>query len=132
MTSLTATHNGNGDPVPRKSPLLSSKLPRRGYPSKSQSEDGTDVSLSFKVTQGSLRNNDGTSRVTGGLKKNSQSESALDVVFHLAQQAEMESAPEENLSTDSSIPCNDDEARKVKKKQRFHFPNFVKRNKNKS
>lgn len=101
---------------------------------KSPSEDGNDAVHSFKVNPGSLGSSDGASGVAirlGGLRKNSQSESALDVVFHLAQQAELESALEENLSTDSSIPSVDDETRKIKKK-RFHFPNFVKRNKIKS
>lgn len=66
------------------------------------------------------------------LRKNSQSESSLDMVFQLAEQAEAESGPEESVSTDSSIPSNDDENRKLKKKQRFQFPSFVKRNKNKT
>ena len=64
------------------------------------------------------------------LRKNSQSESALDQVFQQAQQAETESAHEENVSTDSSLPSNDDD-RKLKKK-RFQFPSLVKRIKNKT
>jgi hypothetical protein len=50
----------------------------------------------------------------------------------MAQQVEAESGQEENVSTDSSLPSNDEESRKLKKKQRFQFPSFVKRNKNKT
>lgn len=64
--------------------------------------------------------------------QNSQSDSALDEVFQQAQQQQETSGisgnePEENLSTDSSIPAMDEETGKVKKKQRFHFPSFGKR-----
>ncbi|XP_032777819.2 stromal interaction molecule homolog isoform X3 [Daphnia magna] len=93
-----------------KSPLLPSKFNSRlSFPIKTASQDCHDAAVF----------------------KNSHSESALDVTFQLAQQAEAESGQEENVSTDSSIPSNDDENRKLKKK-RFQFPSFVKRNKNKT
>ncbi|XP_057369660.1 stromal interaction molecule homolog isoform X1 [Daphnia carinata] len=93
-----------------KSPLLPTKFNSRlSFPIKTASQDCHDAPVF----------------------KNSHSESALDVTFQLAQQAEAESGQEENVSTDSSIPSNDDENRK-RKKQRFQFPSFVKRNKNKT
>lgn len=73
------------------------------------------------------------------LKKSSQSDSALDVVFQQStadeseekQQQQMVEA-EETMSTDSSIPGVDEEGRKIKKKPRFQFSSLIKRNRNKT
>lgn len=74
------------------------------------------------------------------LKKSSQSDSALDVVFQqataeeseLKQQQQIVEA-EETMSTDSSIPGADEEGRKLKKKPRFlQFSSLIKRNRNKT
>ncbi|XP_046635883.1 stromal interaction molecule homolog isoform X8 [Daphnia pulicaria] len=97
-----------------KSPLLPTKLnTRTSFPTKAFSQDIHDPTPVFKT---------------------SHSESALDVTYQnaMAQQVEAESGQEENVSTDSSLPSNDEESRKLKKKQRFQFPSFVKRNKNKT
>jgi len=76
------------------------------------------------------------------LKKSSQSDSALDVVFQQATAEESETLKqqqqqiveaEETMSTDSSIPGADEEGRKLKKKPRFlQFSSLIKRNRNKT
>lgn len=72
------------------------------------------------------------------LKKSSQSDSALDVVFQQATAEESELKQqqiveaEETMSTDSSIPGADEEGRKLKKKPRFQFSSLIKRNRNKT
>lgn len=123
----------------RKSPLVAAKLNTRLSNSvKVASQEISGEPPRFKVSHPTVKSvlshvlNFANHKFLSLLRKNSQSESALDVVSQLAQQTEMESGQEENVSTDSSIPSNDDEARKLRKKQRFQFPSFVKRNKNKT
>lgn len=119
-----------------KSPLLPTKLnTRTSFPTKAVSQDIHDPTPVFKVIIFNPCNTHfGLEQIQFLLRKTSHSESALDVTYQnaMAQQAEAESGQEENVSTDSSLPSNDEESRKLKKKQRFQFPSFVKRNKNKT
>lgn len=119
-----------------KSPLLPSKLnTRTSFPTKAFSQDIPDSTPVFKVVIFNPWNAHFVlEQIQFLLRKTSHSESALDVTYQnaMAQQVEAESGQDENVSTDSSLPSNDDESRKLKKKQRFQFPSFVKRNKNKT
>ncbi len=119
-----------------KSPLLPTKLnTRTSFPTKAFSQDIHDPTPVFKVVIFNPWNAHFVlEQIQFLLRKTSHSESALDVTYQnaMAQQVEAESGQEENVSTDSSLPSNDEESRKLKKKQRFQFPSFVKRNKNKT
>lgn len=131
-----ATSVSHGVDSNRMSPVPSSKLnTRQSFAVKTPSLEKNDALPSLKVDTLKSLGISIPQTVTEHrpvLRKNSQSESALDAVFQQAQQAETESGQEENVSTDSSLPSNDKETRQPRKKQRFQFPSFVKRNKNKT